>query len=101
MKLRADRRVTGCAGSKKEQRVLVTNGVGVVGLGKEFAGVGELRLELMADLVTHGVGFRTNARADGCDQVLWIAAVLQAQGADTALNNTGESATPSSVKCSD
>ena len=99
--LRAEVGVAGSAGGEEEHGVFVADGVGVVDLGEESGRVGELAFEFVADVFADGEAAGGDGGADGGDEVLRAGAVVEAHGADAALDDAGESAAPAGVEGGD
>ena len=101
MDLRADVGVARRTRGEEKQRIFVLDGIGVVDLGEERGRVGELALEVEANLFADGVAAGADAGADGGNEVFGAGAELETHSADTALDDAGEGASPAGVKGGD
>jgi hypothetical protein len=61
--------VAGSAGGEEEHGIFFADRVGVVDLGEEFGGVGELAFELVADLLSDGEAAGADGGTDSGDEV--------------------------------
>jgi len=101
MDLGADVGVAGGAGGEEKERVLFFDGVGVVDLGEEGVGVGELAFELEPDLFAYGEAAVANGWTDGGYEVFGAGAVFELHGSDAALDDAGQGAAPAGVEGGD
>ena len=99
MNLRPEIAVTRGALIQEQQRIAHVNRVGVEDLFEEIVGVGELRFELGAHLVTDLIAAAPDAGTDGRPQIARQGAELTPHLADTFFHDARHGSSPAGMEC--